>query len=139
MIEEQIPQRENAFSMVELLVVVAIVAILAAIALPNYNKMKEQAVDREAIANLKLLQAAQKIYRMEIGFYEGPDSSVTTLNTNLKLDLNNKNWGYSTAATTGQATATRAGGARSWSLGVSDTGDPCCSGSDCPADATLCS
>ncbi|MCM8797475.1 MAG: prepilin-type cleavage/methylation domain-containing protein, partial [Candidatus Omnitrophica bacterium] len=39
--------------------VVVVVGIVATIAYPFYTTAKERALDKEAIANLKLIQAAQ--------------------------------------------------------------------------------
>jgi len=112
------------------MVVLIIISILASIALPNYNKIKERAIDKEAIANLKLIQAAEKIYRMEIGGYYG-DSGATNINTNLKLDLTEKNWQFDTDSA-GKGTAARVSGGRNWTINIGDS-EPCCTGTDCPS------
>jgi general secretion pathway protein G len=48
-----------AFTLLEFLVVIIIIGILAALALPNFGKAKEHALGKEAIANLKLMAAAE--------------------------------------------------------------------------------
>jgi len=70
-----------AFSLMELMVVVIIVGILATIAIVQFSGPKEQSLEKEAKANLKLIAAAQKIYRMEVGSY------VTAGN---EKDINNR-------------------------------------------------
>lgn len=92
----------KAVTLLEILAVVVIVGIIVALALPKFGTLKERALDREAKANLKLIQAADKIYRMEKGFYypAAADSPKTTqdINTNLKLALPasaTRNWSYS--------------------------------------------
>ena len=89
----------KAVTLLELLSVVIIIAILVALALPRFGTMKERALDNEAKANLKLIQAAEKIYRMEAGFYYPFNDTKFTqdLNINLKLSLPtgaNRNWDY---------------------------------------------
>ncbi|MBL7131774.1 MAG: prepilin-type N-terminal cleavage/methylation domain-containing protein [Candidatus Omnitrophica bacterium] len=89
------------FTLIELIAVVIIVAILISLAVPQYTKTIERAKEKEAIANLKLMQAAQKIYKLEQGFFYpgsgGP--SIDEINENLRLDLNENQWQYNVPAT----------------------------------------
>ena len=113
----------SGFTLIELLIVIGIIVILAAIALPNYFNAREHSVDDETQANLRLIHAAEKVYRLEVGGYFG-SNDIATLNTNLRLTLpaaNSRNWDYITKAT-GCAQSTRHGGpnARTWALGVAN-------------------
>ena len=88
------------FTLIELLMVIGIIIILAGIAIPNFAKAKERTLIKEAIANLKLIAAAEKIYRMEsnpTAYYlsSGTVTDIGAINTNLKLSLNETNWDYS--------------------------------------------
>ena len=123
---------EKGFTLIELLVVVIIVGVLAALALPGFTKTKERVLDKEAKANLALVQAAEKIYRMENTSYypvSGSVSSISSINSNLKLNLpNSTNWSYSVSSS--QGAAARSG--RTWTLSHTSTGEPTCSGTGCP-------
>ena len=131
----RLTKANKGYTLTEMLVVIIIVGILAALALVNYTKSKEQTIDKEAKANLKLVQAAQKIYRMENTFYYPNTGSAATgaINTDLRLSLptgTNPNWNYTTNATTpGQAVATRnKAGGRAWTLPVANDDPTCANG-----------
>ena len=89
---------KKAISFLEVLIVVIIIAIIVAFAMPGYFGAKSRAFDREAQSQLKLIQSAQKIYRLEVGFYT-PCTDNTDCNTVLSIDLpsdtgNDGNWDY---------------------------------------------
>ena len=85
----------QGFTLIELLIVVVIIGILATLGLASFQGPKEQVMDREAQANLKLIASAEKIYRMEIGGYVNCSNTGDT-NTNLRLMLSTSdtNWRY---------------------------------------------
>ena len=86
--QKSFPGGKNAgFTLIELLVVVLIIGILAAIALPKYELAVEKSRASEALANIKSLAAAQRLYFMSNGVYtdnindldillQGEDSSL---------------------------------------------------------------
>ena len=130
----------KSFTLIEILVVVVIIAVLAALAWPNYIGIREKSLNREAKASLALVRAAEKIYRMEQGFYYPYlDTTGTTANINnfLKLGLPEsatRSWTIdltSPTINTGTGTATRIGvgvDGRQWLINFSGDTDPSCSG-----------
>ncbi len=123
---------QGGYNLIEIIIVVIIIGILVTFAMPQFSKTRERAFDNEAKANLRLMQAAEKIYKMEIGAYYGPQNNVTVINTNLKLSLpGTSKWNYSISNGSGDVAAARAGGGRTWSLGIA-ADDPSCAGAGCP-------
>ncbi|MDD5595938.1 MAG: type II secretion system protein [Candidatus Omnitrophica bacterium] len=103
--------KKNAITLLELLMVIIVVGVLAAFALPKFATTREHALTKEAIANLKLVAAAERIYRMETGIFLH-DGNEAAINQNLRLSLPtaNQNWNYAVTGNTGDvfsATATR--------------------------------
>jgi type II secretory pathway pseudopilin PulG len=132
--------RKLAITLIELVLVVIILAILVVVAIPRYTRTMERSIDREAYANLSLILAAEKIYRMRNNNqYWGPIGidSATDINSNLGLELNEIRFNYEIDASTPPtnpptfaATAARTVGfTRTWSI-TQDMLEPQCSG--CP-------
>jgi prepilin-type N-terminal cleavage/methylation domain-containing protein len=61
--------KRSGFSLIELMVVVAIMAFLAMIAVPNFNRFLAKAKRSEAYMNLSSIYAAEKAYWAEHGKY----------------------------------------------------------------------
>lgn len=59
------------FTLVEIMIVVSIIGLLTAIALPNFRKSREVAQYNVCFENLKQLEAAKQIYGMEAGKKNG--------------------------------------------------------------------
>jgi len=83
----------HAFTLVELLMVIAVLIVVALIAIPSFNKSRKKAIANEGIANMKLIAAAENIMKMENNGYVDCDNN-SECNTKLKLMLNGANWSY---------------------------------------------
>ncbi|MCM8779624.1 MAG: prepilin-type N-terminal cleavage/methylation domain-containing protein [Candidatus Omnitrophica bacterium] len=105
---------DKGFTLLELLIVIIIIGVLATLFLPNFRPARESALNDEARANLKLIQAAEKIYKLEYNVYfTGPDGAATSneteINQWLKLALPAGaplKWRYQIVSPTGQPTST---------------------------------
>ena len=62
-------EREKGFTLMELLIAVAIVAVLAAIGIPVYSKLRGSAKQTEASINLDAIRTAEEAYKMANGTY----------------------------------------------------------------------
>jgi prepilin-type N-terminal cleavage/methylation domain-containing protein len=67
----------NGFTLVELLVVVLIIGILAAMAMPYYEKAVEQSRAAEAMTLLRAVYDAQELHRMKTGHYASKFESLS--------------------------------------------------------------
>jgi len=100
----------KGFTLVEVLIVVIIIGILAAIGIPQFASSIEKAKGGEAKAGLGHLQTGEKIYFAENEYYVGP-----TWATDLDISLTQRYWSFTVTtptSTTYTATATRSGGTR---------------------------
>ena len=69
---------QNAFTLVEIMIVVAIIALLAAIAIPNLLRAKISSNDAVAKATLKSLSTSSETYSsVNSGNYPGDVTSLT--------------------------------------------------------------
>ena len=72
-------QRNRAFTLVEIMIVVLIIGILMAIAVPNFVKARESSRKNTCIANLKQVDSAKEQWAMDQRQNAGDACAMTDL------------------------------------------------------------
>ncbi len=133
----------KAFTIMEILIVVIIVGVMAAFAIPNYGRSVSQSHLQDAMMQLSAIRTANQVYYARTGAYWPPSGSngVTAINSNLSLNIIENGMTYTcgpgaTVGTTFTCTAVTSG-AGSFTTTVtqaplSTTNPQCTSGSACP-------
>lgn len=90
-------KRDEGFTLIELMVVVMIIAVLIAIAIPSFLGFRKSAQDRSAQSELRNVLLAEKAYWLDNGNYTATGSDITAFEPNavvnsdpaagVKLDL----------------------------------------------------
>ena len=84
---------KNYLTIMEVIVVIIIVAILSALTLPVFQKTIQKSREKLAVANLKLIVNAEKLYRARYDSYAACED-LDAINNNLTLDIEGKYFDY---------------------------------------------
>lgn len=82
-------KKRQGFTLIELIIVIAILGVLAAIAIPRYNKSKIKAAETAHVANVEMLKSAarMKILDKDEAFtWVGPNGDDSQGLVNVKND-----------------------------------------------------
>ncbi|MHB9134006.1 MAG: type II secretion system protein [Armatimonadota bacterium] len=71
--------RKSGFTLVETLIVIAIIGLLAAIIFPIYAGVKKKAYQTQCTLNLKAIQMQIAMYKQDNGVYPAPETPVVTM------------------------------------------------------------
>jgi prepilin-type N-terminal cleavage/methylation domain-containing protein len=101
---ERKSNRKSGFTLVEIMIVVAIIGLLAAIAIPNFVKARTTAQKNACIANLKQIDGAKEQWALENKKTEGDAVDTTAVNAYLKNSAapqcpSNGTYGYNAVGT----------------------------------------
>jgi len=72
---------KGGFTLVEIMIVVAIIGLLAAVAIPNFMRARERAQTNACIANLKQVDGAKTLWALDTGAATGAAVAMTDLVT----------------------------------------------------------
>ena len=72
---------KGGFTLVEIMIVVAIIGLLAAVAIPNFVRARERAQTNACIANLKQIDGAKTLWALDTGATSGDGCVMTDLVT----------------------------------------------------------
>ena len=109
-------QSEKGFTLVELLVVMLILGLLAAIAIPAFFNQRDKARDADAKADVRTAQTAAESYATDNnGSYAGIDTET---------ELSGVEETLTDAVADGELTATVSGGGTGYTLTMASDNDP---------------
>jgi type IV pilus assembly protein PilA len=79
-------RREDGFTLIELMVVVMIIAILIAIAIPSFLGFRRNAQDRSVQSDLRNVLLAENAYQLENNAFTADDAALLEIEANARLD-----------------------------------------------------
>jgi len=128
---------QNAFTLIELMIVIVIMAVIAAFGIPNFNRSQERVAEKDGAYNLGIISSAMEMFRVRNnGNYAlgGILDNVGEINTTLDLGIIEQRIVYSCTGAGAAFTCTANPNDYAWNLNVRevDDGNPRCSAGVCP-------
>ena len=88
----KVPRGQGGFTLIEILVVVVILGILASIIVPKIMKRPEEARRTKAKMDIKAIETALNLYRLDSGGYPSTEQGLDALVTKPTTGIIPKNW-----------------------------------------------
>jgi prepilin-type N-terminal cleavage/methylation domain-containing protein len=85
-------RNNKGFTLIELMIVVVIIGILAALAIPRFSKASDRAKEKEADGVLKQIYTLQQTYYAQHGDWAGSVSDLETVGFEAPTTLKNYSW-----------------------------------------------
>jgi len=74
-------QRQQGFTLLEVMVVIVILGIIASMVVPNLMGSQEQAARQKVVVDIRVLEEALDMYRLRNGFYPTTEQGLEALVT----------------------------------------------------------
>ena len=88
MLTKLINKDEKGFTLIELMIVIAIIGILAAIAIPQFSAYRTRSFNAAATADIRNAATAQEAYFVDHSIYAGAVDDITAATYGLFLSSN---------------------------------------------------
>jgi len=88
----KIPRGQEGFTLIEILVVVVILGILASIIVPKIMKRPEEARRTKAIMDIKAIETALNLYKLDSGVYPSTEQGLEALVAKPTTGVIPRNW-----------------------------------------------
>src|ERR1700751_1259816 len=82
-IHDRLNNDDNGFTLIELMVVVLIIAILIAIAIPTFLGARQRAQDKQAQSNIRNALTTEKTYYVDNQAYTATSANLSAIETSL--------------------------------------------------------
>ena len=103
-----IRNKNKGFTLIELMIVVAIISILAAIAVPSFMAYRERSYDKKGQTVLKNICSAQSAYSAKYETYTTLSTSIMAVDPNIPASSTDLiEWSVTAATTTGFLASSR--------------------------------
>lgn len=89
---------EKGFTLIELMIVIAIIGILAAIAIPQFSSYRKRAYNSAAQTDLKNAATAEEAYYVDEQTYGGTSDVTFTTSENVTLNVSEGSDDYTLSA-----------------------------------------